>query len=151
MVFRGQHFLLTSTWPRLEGRQGLTLGKESMKAIIERHRGSVTSGFLHLTNVLVIGDNPGHNKVLNAHERGLPIVKLDQLTSIIINDNKTVQDLSLAPYPEAVMAILTQNNIQVKHPPPPSDLSEHCPAAGNSTDKSIHGHNNGEGVGHRDV
>jgi hypothetical protein len=121
-----------------------------MKAIIERHRGSVISGFLHLTNILVIVDNPGHKKVLDAHEYGLPIVELDQLTSIIINNDKAAQDLFLAPYPEAVMAILTQNNIQVKRPPPFSDLLEHCSAAGNSMDKNVHGHNGSAGVGHRD-
>jgi hypothetical protein len=88
MVFHGQRFVLTVEWPGLEGGQGLTLGKESVKAL---------SGFLRLTNILVIGDKPGHKKVLNTHERSLPTVKLDQLTSIIIINNKTSQDLSLAP------------------------------------------------------
>ncbi len=70
-----------------------------MKAIIERHGGSVTLGFLHLTNALVIGDNPGQKKILEAHKQGLLIVDLDQITSIITNDRKTAQGLLLAPYP----------------------------------------------------
>ncbi len=46
MVFRGQCFVLTSTWLGLEGGQGLTRGKESVKAIIKRHGGSVISELL---------------------------------------------------------------------------------------------------------
>jgi hypothetical protein len=92
-----------------------------VKAIIEWHGGSVTLGFLRLTNALVIGDNPGQKKTLEAHEQGLSIVDLDQITSIITNDGKTAQDLLLAPYPEVAMAILTQHNIQMKRPPPTSD------------------------------
>ncbi len=85
MVFNGQRFVLSGTWPGLGGGQGLALGKDNVKAIIARHGGNVTLGFLCLTNALVIGDNPGQKKVLDAHEHGLPIVELNQLTSIIIN------------------------------------------------------------------
>ena len=70
-------------------------------------------GFSCLTNALVIGDNPGQKKILEAHEEGLSIVDLDQITSIITNDRKTAQDFLLAPYLEAAMAILTQHNIQI--------------------------------------
>jgi hypothetical protein len=88
-------------------------------------------GFLPLTNAMVIGDNPGQKKILKAHKRGLSIVNLDQITSIFsTNDGKTAQDLLLAPYLEAAMAIHTQHNIQMKHPPPTSDPSQHCCAAG---------------------
>ena len=96
----------------------------------------------------MIGDNPGQKKILEAHKQGLSIVDLDQITSIITNDVKTAQDLLLAPYPEAVMAILTQHNIQMKRPPPTSDPSEHCRAAGSSTDTDIQGQDDGAGVGH---
>ncbi len=63
-------------------------------------------------------------------------------------DGKTAQDLLLAPYPEAAMAILTQHNIQMKHPPPTSDPSEHCRVAGSSMDKVVQGQDGGMGVGH---
>jgi BRCT domain type II-containing protein len=76
MVLTGQRFVLSGTWPGLGGGQGLALGKDNVKAIIERQGGTVTSGFLRLTNALVIGDNPGQKKVIDAHERGLLIVKL---------------------------------------------------------------------------
>ncbi len=119
-----------------------------MKAIIERHRGSATLGFLCLTKALWIGDNPDQRKIPKAHEQGLSIVDLDQITSIITNDGKTAQDLFLAPYPEAAMAILTQHNIQMKRPPPTSDPSEHCRAAGSSTDTDVQGQDDSAGVGH---
>jgi hypothetical protein len=48
-----------------------------VKAIIEWHGGSVTLGFLHLTSTLVIGADPGQNKILKAHKQGLSIVDLD--------------------------------------------------------------------------
>ncbi len=96
-------FVLSGTWPGLGGGQGLTPGKDNMKAIIKQHGESVTSGFSCLTNALVIGDNPGQKKILKAHEQGLSIVKLDQITSIITYDGKTAQDLLLAQYPEAAL------------------------------------------------
>ncbi len=119
-----------------------------MKAIIERHRGNVTLGFSCLTNALVMGDSPGKKKNLEAHKRGLSSVNLDQITSIVTNDKETAQDLLLAPYPEAAMAILTQHNIQLKRPPPTSDPSKHCRAAGSSTDTDVEGQDNGAEVGH---
>jgi hypothetical protein len=148
IVFNGQRFVLSGTWPGLGGTQSLILGKDNVEAIIERHAGNITSGFLHLTNVLVIGENPRQKKVLNAHERGLPIVELDQLTSIIINKDKTILDLHSALYPEAMTAILTQHNIQVKRSPPTSDPTEQQRVAGNSMDKDVPGKDKGTGVGH---
>jgi BRCT domain type II-containing protein len=124
MVLTGQRFVLSGTWPRLGGGQGLALGKDNVKATIERQGGTVTSGFLCLTNALVVGDNPGQKKVIDAHECSLPIVKLKQLISIITNSNKTILDPHSVPYPETVFTILTQNIIQVKCPPPILDLTE---------------------------
>jgi hypothetical protein len=148
MVFNGQQFVLSGTWPRLGGGQGLTLSKDNIKAIIKRLGGNVTSGFLCLTNALVIGDNPGQKKDLNADECGLPIIELNLLTSIIINKDKTILNLHSALYLEAVTAILTQHNIQVMHPPPASDPTEQRRVAGNSMDKDVPGKDNRTGVGH---
>jgi hypothetical protein len=141
IVFNGQCFVLSGTWPGLGGGQGLILGKDNIKAIIKRHGGNVTSGFLCLTNALVIGDKPRQKKVLDAHKCSLPIVELNQLTSIIINKDKTNSDLHSALYPLAVTAILTQHNIQMKRPPPTSDPTEQQHIAGNSTDKDVPGSN----------
>jgi hypothetical protein len=146
MVLTGQRFVLSGTWPGLGGSQGLALGKDDVRAIIEKQWGTVTSGFSRLTNALVIGDNPGQKKVIDTHERGLPIVKLKQLTSIITNNNKTISDLHSVPYLDTVFTILTQNNIQVKRPLPISDPTEQRRATGNSTDGCSK--DDGKGVGH---
>jgi hypothetical protein len=148
MVLTGQRFILSGTWPRLGGSQGLALGKDNVKAVIERQGGTVTSGFLPLTNALVIGDNPGQKKVINAHERGLPIVKLKQRTSIITNNNKMILDLHSVLYLDTVFTILTQNNIQVKRPPPISDPTEQRRVTGDSTDGYVLGKDDGKGVSH---
>ncbi len=138
--------MLTGTWPGLGG-EGLTTGKDAVKAIIEKHGGKVTSGFSKITNFLVIRTTPGPKKVLDAHKQGIEIVELDQIRSIIVNNDMEVSDLT-GPYPDAALAILSKNNIQVKRPPPPPDSSEHC-AAGTSTDTIVvQSHSAGSRVGH---
>jgi hypothetical protein len=147
-ILLGQRFALSCKWPRLGGGQSLIPDKDNVKVIIKWHGGSVTSGFLRLTKVLVIGDSPGLKKILEAHEQSLSIVDLAQITSIITNDGKAAQDLLLAPYPETAMAIPSQHNIQMKRPPPSLDPSEHCRTADSSTDKEVQGQDGGTGVGH---
>ncbi len=122
--------MLTSTWPGLGG-EGLSAGKDAVKAIIEKHGGKVTSGFSKITNFLVIRTTPSPKKVLDAHEQGIQIMEFDQIRSVIVNNDIDVPDLT-GPYPDANHAILSKNNIQVKRPPPLPDSSEHC-AAGTST------------------
>ena len=104
--------------------------------------------FLHLANFLVIGKAPGPKKVLTAHEKSIQIVELDQVNSVIFNENMTVKDLS-DPYPETALTIFTENGIQVKRPPPPSDPSDQC-TVGTSTDIVVNGQEDSSGVGHRD-
>jgi hypothetical protein len=147
-AFEGQRFVLSGMWPGLVGSQGLTLGKDMVKAIIEQHSRKVSASFLHLTNFLVIGEAPGPKKVLGAHEKGIQIVEVDQVNSIIFNNNMTVKDLS-CPYPETALTILEENGIQVKRPPPPSDPLEQC-TVGTSTDLVVHSQEDGSGAGHRD-
>jgi hypothetical protein len=50
------------TWPGLGG-EGLTAGKDAVKAIIEKHGGKVTSGSSKITNFLVIGTAPGKSSM----------------------------------------------------------------------------------------
>ncbi len=119
-----------------------------MKAIIERHGRKVTTSFSRPTNFLVVSKAPDQKKVLNAHEKGILIVELDQVNSVIFNNDMTIKDLS-GPYPETALTILTENGIQVKRPPPPSDLLEQC-IAGTSTDIVVYGQEDGSRVSHSD-
>ncbi len=111
-----------------------------------RHK--VTTSFSCLTNFLVVGEAPGPKKVLDTHEKGIKIVELNQVNSIIFNDSMSVKDLS-GPYPETALTIFAENGIQVKRPPPPSDPLEQC-IAGTSTDIVVYSQEDGSGVGHRD-
>ena len=103
-----------------------------MKVSIEKHRGKVASGFSNIMNFLIIGTSPGPKKVLDKHDKGIQIVTLGQVNSIIVNDDMAVEDLT-GPYPDATIAILAENGIQVQHQIPPSDLQEQS-AMSTSTD-----------------
>ncbi len=83
-----------------------------MKDVIEKHGGKVTSSFSNTMNFLVIGTSPGPKKILNVHDKGIQIVTLDQVNSVIVNDDMAVEDLA-GPYPDAAMAILAELGIQV--------------------------------------
>jgi hypothetical protein len=140
--------VLTGTWQGLGG-EGLTAGKEVVKASIEKHGGKVTSGFSNITNFLVIGTSPGPKKVLDAHEKGIQIVNLDQINSVIANNDMSVEDLA-GPYPDAAIAILAENGIHMQRLTPPPDLQEQS-ATRTSTDIVVHGHDAGTGSGHRNA
>jgi hypothetical protein len=49
----GLQFVLTCTWPSQGGGHGLTLGKERVKAQIEKNGGSVMTSISGVSNVLV--------------------------------------------------------------------------------------------------
>jgi hypothetical protein len=140
--------VLTGTWLGLGG-EGLTAGKEAVKASIEKHGGKVTSGFSNVTNFLVIGTSPGPKNILNAHNKGIQIVTLDQVNSVIVNNEMAVEDLA-GPYPDAAMAILAESGIQVQRLLPPPDLQEQS-AVSTSTDSVVQGQVAGPGVGHRNA
>ncbi len=133
-----KQFILTGKWPRHDGTSLLS-GKESVREFIERHGGKVTSGFSNSTDFLVIGSTPGQKSVIEANGRRVQIVTLDQVESVIMNDDMAVADLA-GPYPDAAIAILLRL-------PPPQDLDK---GAENAQTASVAtGTNDGLGGGHR--
>lgn len=98
-------------------------GKDAVRATIEKHCGRVTSRFSKIMNFLVIGTSPGHKKILDTHDKGIQIVTLDQVNSVITNDDMAVVDLT-GPYSDAAIAILIVNGIQVQHLLPLQDPQE---------------------------
>ena len=117
-----------------------------MREFIERHGGKVTSGFSNSTDFLVIGSTPGRKSVIEANDRRVQIVTLDQVESVIMNDDMAVADLA-GPYPDAAIAILLENGTQVQRLPPPQDLDK---GAENAQTASVAtGTNDGIGGGHR--
>ncbi len=72
-----------------------------------------------LTDALLVGDCPGTKKILEAHNRSLKIITIDQLNNLILGD-LTLEDLTSADYPNSVYAVLDAEKIQVqRHPQSP--------------------------------
>ena len=139
-------FVLNGKWPKPDDN-GLLSGREIVKELIERHGGKVTAGFSNSTDFLVIGTTPGHKTVVEAHERGIQIITLEQVESVIINDDMAVADLD-GPYPDAAYAILTENGIQVQRSTQQQDLEDG--ANDTTTANAAAGPNVELGEGHRD-
>jgi hypothetical protein len=97
---KGLRFVMTGTWPDLGGGQGLTSGSLQLKSRIEKFGGSVTSNYSCLTNFLVVGDNPGSRKVIEAHEKKLKIIDVDQLTKLMVGE-LIINNLKAEDYPAA--------------------------------------------------
>jgi BRCT domain type II-containing protein len=63
-----------STFPAKGRGNSLELGKDKLKAIIKDSIGSTTKAISHLTNALVVGDNPGPKTVQEVHKQNVAIV-----------------------------------------------------------------------------
>ena len=61
------------------GGDGLTLGKDKLKKLITDFGGAVTGSISGKTNFVVVGDEPGARKLVQAQERGVPTIDLDAL------------------------------------------------------------------------
>jgi len=72
--------------------------------------------FSRLTDALVIGNAPGPKKVIEAHNRSLKIITLEQVNDLILGD-LILEDLTSADYTESVYAVLDAKKIQVQHHP----------------------------------
>jgi BRCT domain type II-containing protein len=112
----GLRFVLTGAWPSQGGGRGLTLGKERVKVQIEKFGGSGTRSISGVTNVLVTGENPGKKKVVEAHDKQLKIINIEQMNGLILGDF-TQDDLTISNYPKVVTTVLDAKKIQVQcHP-----------------------------------
>ncbi len=106
-------------------------------------------GFSRLTNALVIGENLGPKKVLDAHGCNLAIIELNHLNDIFHGRVSSLSAFRAAAYPVAAMATYERNNIQVQHPPQPSELNKQGQEVF-VEDPSIPSQEDGDRVGHRD-
>jgi NAD-dependent DNA ligase len=119
----GLWFVLTGVWPSQGGGRGLTLGKERVKAWIEKIGGSVTKSISGVTNLLVTGENPGKKKVIEAHEKRLKIINIKQMNGLILGDF-TLDDLTISNYPKVVTMVLDAKMVQVQRHPQSSVQQE---------------------------
>ncbi len=127
------------------------MGKKRVKLRIEKFGGIVTVSISGLTDVLVVGDSPGVKKILEAHNRSLKIITIDQLNNLILGDS-TLKDLTSADYPNSVYAVLDAEKIQVQCHPQSSVQHEQAQEGTpgetslgqvDNADKAGDGHSNG--------
>jgi hypothetical protein len=150
-ILKGFRFVLTGVWPYQGSGQGLALGKERVKLRIEKFVGIVTMSISGITNALVVGDCPGVKKILEAHNRSLKIININQRNDLILGD-LTLEDLTSADYPNSVYAVLDAEKIQVQHHPQSSVQHEQAQEGTpgeislgqvDEADKAGDGHSNG--------
>jgi BRCT domain type II-containing protein len=110
----GKRSILSGTWPVQGGGEGLAVGKEAVRANIEKYGGNVTSGYSGLTKALVIGENPVQKKVLDTHQHGHIIINLPHLNDVIHGRVSELSNFCNTAYPVAAMSTLDKNNIQVQ-------------------------------------
>ena len=72
-------FVLTGIFPEVGGGVGLNLGKDRVKAMIESFGGRVTAGISGVTNVLLVGAEPGAVAVKKARERNIQMPDIQGL------------------------------------------------------------------------
>jgi BRCT domain type II-containing protein len=119
----GLWFVLTGMWPSQGGGCGLTLDKERVKVQIEKIGESVTTSISGVTNVLMTRENPGKKKVVEAHEKRLKIINIEQMNGLLLGDF-TLDDLTISDYPKVVTTVLDAEKAQVQHHPQSSVQQE---------------------------
>lgn len=95
-VLQGETVVLTGIFPELGGGAALSLGKDRAKALVQSFGGRVTSSVSGKTTVLLVGKEPGFQKVSQARERGIR-VRVDFLCfSHAVRFVETFTDMFLA-------------------------------------------------------
>jgi hypothetical protein len=83
-AFAHKTVVLTGVFPTVGGGMGLNLGKDRMKAVIERFGGKVTSAISGNTDILVVGSQPGATKVEAARKRHkIQLLSLENTMDVI--------------------------------------------------------------------
>ena len=80
---QGKKFVLTGIFPEVGGGAGLSLGKVKVTQMIQSFGGTVASSVSGKTSYLMVGKNPGFNKVKEARMKQIPQVDLNQLKVIL--------------------------------------------------------------------
>jgi hypothetical protein len=79
----GLRFVISCVWLNLGGGSGLRLGKERVKARIEKFGGKITTAISGIINVLVIGKKPGQKMLIKALEKEVKVMDIDILNHLI--------------------------------------------------------------------
>ena len=79
----GKTFCMTGTFPELGGGAGLALGKEKAQTLLESFGGRVTTCLSGVTDVLLVGKEPGRVKYEEAKTRGIRMMGLGELQAAL--------------------------------------------------------------------
>ena len=75
----GETVVMSGIFPELGGGEGLSLGKEKARKMIEGFGGRVTSSISGKTTLLLVGKQPGASKVSAAERKGVRMIGLEHL------------------------------------------------------------------------
>ena len=75
--------VFTGTFPEAGGGEGLNLGRDRVKALVEAFSGRVVGAVSSRVQILVVGKEPGINKVIEARKRGIKLMTLRELVDHI--------------------------------------------------------------------
>ena len=93
----GMTVVLTGTFPEVGGGVGLSLGKDKVRALVERFGGRVTSAISGKTDLLIIGKEAGHSKVSKATaSKKCKLISLKDLKDIV-EGTETLEDVTSKP------------------------------------------------------
>mmetsp|Transcript_16466 Transcript_16466/g.27080 ORF Transcript_16466/g.27080 Transcript_16466/m.27080 type:complete len:778 (+) Transcript_16466:77-2410(+) len=80
----GWQFCLTGVFPELGGGNGLKVGKDNMKELIQSFGGKVTSTISGKTHYVVTGIEPGPKRLEDAASRGVTALNCSKLVQILM-------------------------------------------------------------------
>mmetsp|Transcript_7999 Transcript_7999/g.22651 ORF Transcript_7999/g.22651 Transcript_7999/m.22651 type:complete len:197 (+) Transcript_7999:918-1508(+) len=93
----GHKAVLTGIFPQAGGGQGLNLGKQRVKEMIQSFGGQVMGSVSGATTLLVVGKEPGMSKVSKASDRGVRMIRLEELAASLHTGELKPADPSAPP------------------------------------------------------
>lgn len=80
----GKQFCLTGVFPELGGGNGLKLGKDKMKELLQNFGGKVTSTISGKTHYVIKGIDPGPKRLEDAASKGITALDCSELVEILM-------------------------------------------------------------------
>ena len=107
-LLAGQTFVMTGTFPELGGGEGLDLGKQRAKKMMESFGARVTSAVSGKTSFVLVGKAPGAKKLEAAEKKGVKIVSLEQLQLALNSESKVVALATLKAAEQPILGELSK-------------------------------------------
>jgi len=107
-LLAGQTFVMTGTFPDLGGGEGLDLGKQRAKKMMESFGARVTSAVSGKTSFVLVGKAPGAKKLEAAEKKGVKIVSLEQLQLALESKSQVVALAALKAAEQPILGELSK-------------------------------------------